>query len=73
MAAREGWSTQTTNCTKRSNITDTKADKPITGAMNCGKRENGAGITVTVGGMKMDTGGIATGIGMTGTTTGTEV
>lgn len=64
---------RTTNCTKRSNITDTKADKPITGAMNCGKQERGAGITVTAGGMKMDTAGIATGIGMIGTTTGTEV
>ena len=73
MAAREDWSTQTTNCTKRSNITDTKADKQSTGAMNCGKRENGAGITVTAGGMKMDTGGMATGIGTTGTMIGTEV
>ncbi len=64
---------RTTSCTKRSNIMDTKADKRITGAMNCGKRENGAGTTVTAGGMKTGTAGIATGIGTIGTTTGTDV
>ena len=70
--ATAGSNMPNTICTKRSNIMDATAVRPITNAASCGTHGNNAGANIIVGGMNTSIVGTTNAIGTTMITTGID-